>query len=204
MYHPIFPGVVTYKRICLLGVANDHHSLGGHVWIYVWGTLRVITARELVVLSGSFTSHFQVSETAPPFTWSCEPREIHSLQCWGARNKFPHAYPARTEDWTRGRRVTGAHATTCALATLRFVDGMFLWRTPCSTHHFQASAERLAVACRTQRHVCKAHKAFLLNWSPWILRCFCMNLTLVTVKSEYTPGRAYMHGAGRSWPCCGF
>ena len=57
MYHLIFAGVVTYKRVCSLGVANDHHSLGGHVWIYLWGTLRVVTARVLVILSGSFTSH---------------------------------------------------------------------------------------------------------------------------------------------------
>ena len=81
MYHLLSPGIVTYKRICSLGVANDHHSLGGHVWIYIWGTLRVVTARQLVVLSGSFTSHSKSvrRQTAPPFMWSCEPREIHSL-----------------------------------------------------------------------------------------------------------------------------
>ena len=27
------------------------------IYEYMWGTLRVVTARELVVLSGSFTSH---------------------------------------------------------------------------------------------------------------------------------------------------
>ena len=37
----------------------------------------------------------------------------------GARNKSPQVYPARTGDWTRDCRVTGAHATTCAIATLR-------------------------------------------------------------------------------------
>ena len=61
---------------------------------------------------------FQVSETAPPFTRSCEPREIHSLQCWRARKKSAQAYPAHTEDWTRAAAWTGAQATTCAVATL--------------------------------------------------------------------------------------
>ena len=84
----------------------------------MWGTLRVVTARELVVLSGSCTSHSKSARRLRHFTWSCEPREIHSLQCWKARNKSPQAYPARTGDWTRGRRVTGAHATTCTIATL--------------------------------------------------------------------------------------
>ena len=54
----------------------------------------MVTARELVVVSGSFMSRSNVSETAPPFTWSCEPREIRSLQCWMARNKSPRASPA--------------------------------------------------------------------------------------------------------------
>ena len=77
------------------------------------GTLRVVTARELVVLSGSFTSYSMLVRTAPPFTWSCEPREIHNLQRWRARSKSPQASPAHDGDWTWGRRVTGAHATTC-------------------------------------------------------------------------------------------
>ena len=58
----------------------------------MWGTLRVVTARELVGLSGSFTSHSKSARRLRHFTWSCEPREIHNLQCWRARNKSPHAY----------------------------------------------------------------------------------------------------------------
>ena len=81
----------------------------------MWWTRRVVTARELVVLSGSFTSHSKSVRRLRHFTWSCEPREIHSLQCWRAGTKSPQAYPARTGNWTRGRRVTGAHATTCAI-----------------------------------------------------------------------------------------
>ena len=58
------------------------------VYILDVGTLRVVTARELVtsslavitlsivILNGSLTFHSQVSETAPSFTWSCQPREI--------------------------------------------------------------------------------------------------------------------------------
>ena len=42
------------------------------------GTLRVVTATDLVVV---FTSPLKISEAAPPFTWSCEPREIHDLHC---------------------------------------------------------------------------------------------------------------------------
>ena len=46
------------------------------------GTPRVVAARELVVLSALFTSHaLNVSEVAPSFMWTCEPRKIHSLQC---------------------------------------------------------------------------------------------------------------------------
>ena len=46
--------------------------------------------------------------------------ERYSLQCWRARNKSPQAYPARSGDWTQGRRVTGTHATTCIIATLLY------------------------------------------------------------------------------------
>ena len=34
-----------------------------------------------------------VSETAPPFTWSCEPWEIHSLQRWRTRRKLCKPLP---------------------------------------------------------------------------------------------------------------
>ena len=88
----------------------------------MWGTLRVVTARELVLLSGSFTSHSKSARWLRHFTWSCKPQEIHSLQCWRARNKSPQAYPARTADGTRGCRVTGAHATTCTIATLQLFE----------------------------------------------------------------------------------
>ena len=84
----------------------------------MWGTLRVVTARELVILSGSLTSHSKSARWLRHFTWSCEPQEMHSLQCWRARNKSPQAYPACTGDWTQGHRATGAHATTCTIATL--------------------------------------------------------------------------------------
>ena len=88
----------------------------------MWGTLRVVTARELVVLSGSFTSHSKSARRLHHFMWSCKPQEIHSLQCWRARNKSPQAYPVCTRDWTWGRRMTGTHATTCAIATLLSLD----------------------------------------------------------------------------------
>ena len=66
----------------------------------MWGTLRVVTARKLIVLSGSFTSHSKSARRLRHFTWSCEPREVHSLRCWRVRNKSPQAYPTCTRDWT--------------------------------------------------------------------------------------------------------
>ena len=39
-----------------------------------------------------------VHETAPPFTWSCEPWGIHSLRCWRVRNNSPQASPVRDRD----------------------------------------------------------------------------------------------------------
>ena len=41
----------------------------------------MVTARELVVLSSSFSSPSMSVRRAPLFAWSCESREIHSLQC---------------------------------------------------------------------------------------------------------------------------
>ena len=61
-------------------------------------TPRVVTARELVVLNGLFTTvQLIVSKTTPPLTstWSCEPREIRSLQCCRERNISPQACPAK-------------------------------------------------------------------------------------------------------------
>ena len=72
----------------------------------------------------------QGNEMALPFMWSCEPQEIHSLQCWRARNTLPQACPACTEDWTQGCRMTGTHATTCAVATLL----SFMSRNICSSN----------------------------------------------------------------------
>ena len=39
-----------------------------------------------------FYTPLNFSETALPFTWSCEPRKIRSLQYWRARYKSPQAY----------------------------------------------------------------------------------------------------------------
>ena len=49
------------------------------------GTLTAATARELVVLSASFTFPLKGSETAPLFTWSCEPRCIQSPMLEGEK-----------------------------------------------------------------------------------------------------------------------
>ena len=87
------------------------------LWVYV-GDIKIGHCQGACHSRWFFYVPLQVSQTALPFTWSCEPREIHSLQCWRVRNKSPQAYPTRTEDWTRGRHMTDAHATTCTIATL--------------------------------------------------------------------------------------
>ena len=56
----------------------------------------------------------KVSEMAPPFTWSCDPQEIHSLQCCRARNKSPQASPA-TDLKPKAARMTDVHATSALL-----------------------------------------------------------------------------------------
>ena len=65
---------------------------------YIWsihsgiGTTGVVTPRELVVLSGSFTSHSNLVRGQHHLRARlCEPRETHSFQCSRARNKFSQA-----------------------------------------------------------------------------------------------------------------
>ena len=97
----------------------------------MWGTLRVVTARELVVLSGSFTSHSKSARRLRHFTWSCEPREIHNLQCWRARKKSPHAYP-RAPGIEPGAAAWQAHTLPLALLQpfivrlITFLDGVWM------------------------------------------------------------------------------
>ena len=128
----------------------------------MWGTLRVVTTRELVVLNGSFTSHSKSARRLRHFTLSCEPREIHSLQCWRARNKSPQAYPAHTGDWTQGLHVTGAHATTCAIARFphaftkvskwALMQGM---NTQCRAHNSKSSSIfRIPIPSRWEKRYC--------------------------------------------------
>ena len=91
------------------------------IYVYIWGTLRVVTARELFVLSGSFTSHSKTVRwlhhvrshaSHKRYTVSnVEGREINLHRAIG--------YPACTRDWTWGCLMTGAHRTTCAIATLQ-------------------------------------------------------------------------------------
>ena len=78
-----------------------------------------------------FYAPLNVSNTAPPFTWSCEPREIHSLQCWRTRSKSAQASPAHHGDWTWGRRVTGEHHLRYySLLSARHTSGFYfvLWQ----------------------------------------------------------------------------
>ena len=78
-----------------------------------------------------------ISETALPFMWLCEPWEIHSLQRWRARSRSPQASPMHERDWTQGRHVTDEHTTTCAIAP--FCPSGLLWHaTVISLLHFIA------------------------------------------------------------------
>ena len=63
-----------------------------------------------------------VSKTAPPFTWSCEPWEIHSLQCWREGNKSPQASPAHDRDWTRGATAWQARMLSLHYCSLLWSD----------------------------------------------------------------------------------
>ena len=56
------------------------------------GTLRVVTARELVILSGSFIVPLNISETAPPFRWVMWATRGTQSPMLRARNKCPQAY----------------------------------------------------------------------------------------------------------------
>ena len=82
------------------------------------GTLRVVTATRLLVLSGTFTSHsmsvrwhrhLRGRVSHGRFTVAnVEGREI---------NLHNKPLPCMTEIAPRDRHVTGAHATTCAIAS---------------------------------------------------------------------------------------
>ena len=89
------------------------------------GTVRVITARELVVLSRSFTSHSTSVKRHRHFVCSCKPRDIHNLYCERGRNKPPRASPA-TGFELGAAGVTGAHATA---APLLHSTSTSLWET---------------------------------------------------------------------------
>ena len=102
------------------------------------GTARVVTARVLVVLSGSFTSQI---ETGPTLTWFSDSRGIHSPQCWEPDFYIKYITTAGTGDGTRADGVTGGcgnHYTTrtsliyrqyMAVERLRLGAGLF--RSPC-------------------------------------------------------------------------
>ena len=84
------------------------------------GTLRVVTAGELVVLSGTFTSHpMSVRRLRHLRGHASHDRyTVSNAEGWEIHLHKP--LPAHDGDWTQGCRVTGAHATICAIAP-------FLW-----------------------------------------------------------------------------
>ena len=59
----------------------------------MWGTLRVVTARELVVLSGSFTSHSKSVRRLRHLRGHASHERYTVSNVEGARNKSPQAYP---------------------------------------------------------------------------------------------------------------
>ena len=122
---PVFQLTHLWSSLTKWRHGNDHHSLGGHVWLYILSTCIIYMGytesghcQKACRSQWFFCVPLQDSETAPPYMWSCEPWEIHSLQCWRVRNKSPEAYPACIKDWTWDCHMTGAHATTCSIATL--------------------------------------------------------------------------------------
>ena len=129
-----------------IGDANNHHSPGGHIWLYILSMCIIYTGDTesgalsgslIVVLSSSFMCHSRTVRWLHHLRGhASHERSIHSLQCWRVRDKSPEVYPARTKDWTWGRRMTGAHATTCTIATLlwfklSFTHSYFCHTCPC-------------------------------------------------------------------------
>ena len=74
----------------------------------------MVTARELV-LSGSVTSHSMSVRRHRHFTWSCEPQEIHSSQCWRVRNKSSQTSPTNGNR-TRATGMIGKDCTSHSIA----------------------------------------------------------------------------------------
>ena len=79
------------------------------------GTLRVVTARELFVLSGSFTFH-SVSDTVPPFTQPC--MGASTLMLKGKNYTIISTSLSRNGPRAWAAAVTGAHATTTLVLLL--------------------------------------------------------------------------------------
>ena len=66
-----------------------------------------------------------VNETAPLFTWSCKPWEIHSLHCWRARAKSLQASPWAWQELNPGPlHDRHAHYHLC-YCSLHFLSDMF-------------------------------------------------------------------------------
>ena len=64
--------------------------------------LRMVTARVLVILSGSFTSQTDVRLT---LTWFSDSWWINSPQCWEPGFNTKHTMPVMTWYWTRATSV---------------------------------------------------------------------------------------------------
>ena len=97
--------VLTTSRSKVTG--RSHHVTT--LWLYIAYMFRYRDSEGPWPLLGachfmqwSFYVPPRASETASPYTWSCQPREIQCFHCWRARSYSPQTGPSRSR--TPGRR----------------------------------------------------------------------------------------------------
>ena len=84
--------------------------------------LMEVTARVLVVLSGSFTSQI---ETGPTLMWFSNSRGVHSPQCWRPGFNTEYTMPAVTRYLTQPTAMPGGCANHYTIPSLKSQDITF-------------------------------------------------------------------------------